>query len=85
MSDPKIFHKLVETIRAMLDNYETPITLETQAAEVPQWDSINHINIVVAVESVFKIKFRTAEIERLRNVGDFVELIEQKLAQAGAA
>jgi acyl carrier protein len=80
MSDPKTYQRLVETIRAMLDDYETPITLETQAADVPQWDSINHINIVVAVESAFKIKFRTAEIERLRNVGDFVELIEQKLS-----
>ncbi len=85
MSDPKVFQKLVETIRVMLDNYETPLTLDTHAAEVPQWDSINHINIVVAVESTFEIKFRTAEIETLRNIGDFVELIEQKLAQAGAA
>jgi len=85
MPDSKILQKLVETIRAMLDDYETPITLETRAADVPQWDSINHINIVVAVESAFKIKFRTAEIERLRKVGDFVELIEQKLGQTGPA
>ena len=44
------------------------------------WDSFNHINIVVAIESKFGIKFHTAEVEELRNVGDLVELVEKKLA-----
>jgi acyl carrier protein len=45
---------------------------------VPDWDSFNHINIVVATEAVFKIKFKSAEIEELKNVGEFVQLIQRR-------
>ena len=44
---------------------------------------VNHITIVVAIEQYFRIKFKTAEIEELRNVGDFVHLIEKKLQSKG--
>ena len=50
------------------------------AKDVQDWDSFNHINLVVATEARFGIKFQTAEIESLRNVGQFVELIRKKTA-----
>ena len=56
---------------------------EMTAADIAEWDSFNHINLIVATEAKFGIKFQTSEIESLRNVGHFVELIEKKLA-AGA-
>jgi acyl carrier protein len=48
------------------------------AKDVPEWDSFNHINIIVAAEQRFGVKFRTAEIEALRTVGEFADLIARK-------
>ncbi|HMK90589.1 MAG TPA: acyl carrier protein [Methylocystis sp.] len=78
MSDEAVLDRLVEIIRTVLDEPAAQITLDSKASDVPGWDSMSHIAIVVAVESEFKIKFRTAEIERLRDVRDFVELIGSK-------
>jgi len=75
----QILEKLTAIIRDALDDQKLVLTLETTAADVPAWDSLTHINIVVASEMGFGIKFKTAELEQLRNVGDFVSLIEQKL------
>jgi acyl carrier protein len=53
-----------------------------KASDVPEWDSLNHINLIVAIEARFKIKFKTSEIESLRNVGHLVEMIEKKTDKA---
>ena len=53
------------------------------AADVPEWDSFNHITLIVAVESRFKIKFQTAELEALHTVGHLADLIATKLAAQG--
>jgi acyl carrier protein len=55
--------------------------MRTTAEDIEGWDSFNHVNIVVAIESRFGIKFNAAEVEELRAVGEFVNLIEKKLAQ----
>jgi acyl carrier protein len=49
------------------------------AADVEGWDSLSHINLIVAVEKEFKIKMTTAEVRRLTNVGDFITLISRKV------
>ena len=59
------------------------LTPDLTAASVPEWDSFNHINLIVAVESVFKVKFQTAELESMNTVGHLVDLIEKKLAAQG--
>jgi acyl carrier protein len=48
------------------------------ADDVPGWDSFNHINLIVAVEERFGIKFKTAELESLRNVAHLTEIILTK-------
>jgi len=53
---------------------------ELTANDVKEWDSVNHITLVVAVEQAFGIKFKTAELEKMKNVGQMVELIEKKVA-----
>jgi len=52
---------------------------ETIAPEVPGWDSLNHVNIILAVENSFKVKFKSYEILRLKNVGDLQKLVDAKL------
>lgn len=80
MDDAQILQQLTEIIRDVLNDDTLTLKPDTVAADVPEWDSFNHINIVVATEAKFGIKFKTAELEQLRNVGEFVALIKQKLS-----
>lgn len=73
-----IFLQVRDIIADVLDQPDLQLTPDTTADNVDGWDSFNHINIVVAVESHFGIKINTAEIEELRNVGELVHLIERK-------
>ena len=54
---------------------------ETIAPEVPGWDSLNHINIILAVEKSFNVKFKSYEVLRLKNVGDLQKLLDSKLGK----
>jgi acyl carrier protein len=68
------------------DVFEDPnleISEEMTAHDVERWDSLEHINLIIATENKFKIKFTTAEMSRLngseQNVGSFIKMIESKL------
>ncbi len=82
MSQDRVYDELTEILRDVFDNPDVVATPELSAKDVPEWDSFNHINVVLAAEMRFGVKFRTSEIEGLRNVGDFVTLIERKQAAA---
>ena len=75
MTDAEILRDLTEVIRDVLDLPDLDLTPETTAEDVEGWDSFNHINIIVASEQRFGIKFRTSELEGLRNVDELVRLI----------
>ncbi len=79
MNSDDILSQVRDIIAEVLDQPDLKLDRQTSADNVEGWDSFNHINIVVAVESRFGIKFHTADIEELRNVGELVELIERKL------
>lgn len=81
MNRTQILEKLSRIIASVLDQPNLVVTMRTTAEDVEGWDSFNHVNIVVAIESEFGINFNAAEVEQLRAVGEFVRLIEQKLAQ----
>jgi acyl carrier protein len=80
MTDDEVMQKLTDVFRDILDDDDLILERQTTAEDVRNWDSANHINIVVATEVRFRIRFTNGEIERLRNVGDFVQLIQQKLS-----
>lgn len=54
---------------------------ETMAPEVPGWDSLNHVNIILAVEKFFNVRFKSYEVLRLKNVGDLQKLLYIKLGK----
>lgn len=80
MNRTEILEKVAESIRSILDLPNQQITMRTTAEDIEGWDSFNHINIVVAIENQFGVKFNTSEVEEVRAVGEFVKLIEKKLA-----
>lgn len=55
------------------------INEETTAKDVPGWDSLRHMNIILAVETQFNVKFKGLEVLRIKNVGDLQKLINSKL------
>jgi acyl carrier protein len=83
MQSEEIYAQLTTIFHDIFDDDALVLTPGLTAVEVPEWDSFNHINLIVAVESRFKIKFQTAEIEQLHTVGHLVELIAAKLAAQG--
>jgi acyl carrier protein len=79
MSTDQIYSRLTEIFHEIFEDQSIVPTPEMKASDVPEWDSLNHINLIVAIEARFKIKFKSTELESLRNVGHLVELIERKL------
>lgn len=81
MNENQIYQELTEVMRDVFDDDSLAIGPETQAPDVAGWDSQAHIQLIVAVEQRFRIRFRTSEFESLHNVGDFVSLIQEKLGE----
>jgi acyl carrier protein len=79
VTDQEILERLTEIVREALGDDTIVLTPDTRADEFPEWDSFRHITIVVATEMRFGVKFQTAEIESLKNIGDFLSLIRSKL------
>ena len=75
MTPEQILPELTEIFREVLDDDSIVLTRETTAADIPAWDSMNHITIIIAAERRFGMKVRTADIEALHSVGDLVDLI----------
>ena len=63
---------LLPIFREVLENDDIEINESTVAADVPEWDSLNHIYLVVAIEKQFKIKFTTHQIQSWQCVGDML-------------
>ena len=80
MDEARIYDELNGVFREVFDDPALTVGPDTTAADVPEWDSQNHIGLVVATEAHFGVRFRTAELESLKNVSDFVALIRAKAA-----
>jgi len=72
--------RLTAVFRDIFDNPSLEIADSTTADDIDDWDSVNHITLIAAVESEFKIKLSTRDVKNLANVGDFLKLIESKAA-----
>jgi acyl carrier protein len=75
-----ILKELQEIFRDVLDQPELVLTRESNASNVEDWDSLGQINLVTVIEKRYKIKFELAELEKLNDVGDMIDLINVKVA-----
>jgi len=71
--------QLTDIFRAEFDDPSLMIRNEMTAADVEGWDSLSHINLIVAIERSFDVRFTLAEIQRLKDVGTLIDLISQKV------
>ena len=78
MNDTKEIIQIV--FRDIFDDDSIVLRDDMTAADVENWDSLNHIDMIVAIESEFKIRFTTAEVTSLKNVGELMALVDKKRA-----
>jgi acyl carrier protein len=83
MQQHDIYAQLTTIFHDLFDDDSIELNPSLTAADVPEWDSFNHINLIVAVESRFGIKFQTAELESMHTVGHLADIIQSKLVAQG--
>ncbi len=76
----EIFSILNDIFMDVLDlDEKIELTNETSANDIEEWDSLSHIQLIVAIEKKFNIKFTSLEIMKWRNVGEMINSIEEKM------
>ena len=84
MRTEQVLSEVNQIVCGVLDDKTIQLKYETKANEVQAWDSLNHIQVVLAIEKYFKIRFNFAELQKFKNVGEMCDNIALKLA-AGSA
>ena len=84
MTKDEIMKSLEKIVAEIVEADEVSLAPETTADDVPGWDSVAHVNILVAVESTFGVRFDAGEISDLSSVGVLVDMVDAKLQAAAA-
>ena len=79
MSEEEVYERLNNVFRDVFDDDEIVVNAETTANDIEDWDSLEHINLVVAVEQEFGIKFNMNEVTTMKNVGEMVDIIMSRI------
>jgi acyl carrier protein len=80
MRGEEILSVFTRILRDLLLDDLIVLTMETRREDIPNWDSFNYINFIVAVEMKFDVKFKIADIESFANVGAIVTQTAKALA-----
>lgn len=72
------YKKLTKVFREVFDDDSIELTPETTANDIDDWDSIEHINLIAAVEDAFGMRFQMREVSGMKNVGEMVQVIESR-------
>lgn len=78
MSKEIIIEKLTRVFREVFNNNQITLSNEMTAQDVGSWDSLSHMLMIEKVENTFGVKFKLREINKLKNVGVLIDLIENK-------
>jgi acyl carrier protein len=80
MTRDDIVRSLTSIFHEVLDDPAIELSDHMAAKDIAAWDSLNHVNLVIAAEQEFRIRFSTSDIARIANVGEFVDAIARKLS-----
>jgi acyl carrier protein len=75
------FEQLNAVFCKVFDDNDIKITPEMTSNDIDEWDSLSHVNLVVAIEKHFKIRFKSSEIMRWKNIGQMYDSIKEKLSE----
>ena len=79
MDSAAIIKDIQPIFRDVLDVPDLQLTRQSNASNVEGWDSLSHVNLVMAIEKKYKIKIALGELQDLKNVGEMADLIQRKL------
>ena len=79
MTKEEIYEKLNEVFQDVFDDETITVCETTTADDIDDWDSLEHINLMAAVEEEFGIKFNMGQVVSMKNVGEMVAIIEANL------
>ncbi len=79
MTREEVFEKLNDIFRNNFDDDDIELTDETSSSDIDDWDSLEQINLIVAIQDVFNVKFNIDEVNAMKNVGEMVDLILEKM------
>ncbi len=80
MTREQIFDRLNEVFQDVFDDETITVNETTTANDIEDWDSLEHINLVAAVEQEFGFKFTMGQVVTMKNVGEMVDIILEKIA-----
>jgi acyl carrier protein len=80
MTKEDMFGQVQEIFRDIFDVDDLVITDSTNSDEIEDWDSLNHINLVSAIEQEFGVKFTLVELVSLKSVGEMIDLMTFKVS-----
>ena len=78
MSTEAILTSLTTILKDTFDEQDLSINLETSAEDIDEWDSLSHIELISNIESHYKVRFALGELQDLKNIGDMINLIQEK-------
>ena len=78
MSAPTTMETLQEVFADVFGLDAVALTTETSAKDIENWDSVNHVMLITAVEKKFSIRFKSREIAKFNRVGDIVDAVEKQ-------
>ncbi|MBO5378323.1 MAG: acyl carrier protein [Ruminiclostridium sp.] len=78
MKMDEIFERLNTVFRDFFDDEDIELDEETTADDIDDWDSLNHITLMAAVEDEFGIRFTMGEVSGMKNVGEMAQIIKDR-------
>ena len=78
MTREEVFERLNKGFQDVFDDEDITVNETTTSADIEDWDSLEHINLVAAVEQEFGMKFTMGQVVTMKNVGEMVDIILQK-------
>jgi len=81
MESSEILNQVTGIFKDVLDNEDIELTRITTAHDIDDWDSLTHIELTIAIEKHFKLRFIASEIRNWKNVGEMCDTISNRLAK----
>ena len=78
MDGREIFARLNKVFQEVFDDPSIRLTPQTTADDIEDWDSLEHITLISAVEREFRMKFKMGEISSMKNVGEMAAIIQER-------
>ncbi|MDE5916641.1 MAG: acyl carrier protein [Oscillospiraceae bacterium] len=78
MNRAEIMERLNEVFRDVFDDSSITVDDSTTSKDIEDWDSLEHINLVGAVEQEFKMRFKMKEVSSMKNVGEMADIVAER-------